>query len=216
MKSIDMKNWPRASQFAFFRQYANPHYALTARIDVTRLMVEDRQAGISVFNGALYAIMAAANAVPELRTRFSGEEVHEHEMVHASVTVPIEGDRFAFCDIPFAPAWGQFDQNCRQVIDAARQQVELNNNVAGKQEWTYLTCLPWVHFTAMTHPVDGPDDCIPRIAWGKIEPDAGRWFMPVAIQVHHALVDGRHVGQFFQALEDRMERPLQAKNGESE
>jgi chloramphenicol O-acetyltransferase type A len=213
MKTIDLDSWPRASQFTFFRQYANPHYALTARIDVTRLISDDKPAGVSVFNGALFAIMAAVNAVPELRTRFSGDKVCEYEIVHASVTVPIDGDQFAFCDIPFSHAWPEFDRNCRQVIDAARRQVELKNNVAGSQEWTYLTCLPWVHFTAMTHPVDGPADCIPRIAWGKIESDAGRWFMPVAIQVHHALVDGRHVGQFFEVLQERMQHSLQAKKG---
>lgn len=211
VKTIDLNSWPRASQFAFFRRYQNPHFAISARVDATRLMEEDKPAGISVFNGALHAIMSAANAVPELRTRFSGETVREHDTVHASVTVPIGGDRFAFCDIPFVPDWRQFDAGCQRVIAAARQQEELKNNVAGKEAWIYLTCLPWVHFTAMTHPVDGPEDNIPRIAWGRIERDTGRWFMPVAIQVHHALVDGRHVGQFFEALEQRLQQSLQAE-----
>lgn len=213
---IDLDSWPRASQFAFFRKYANPHYALSARIDVTKLMAEDKPASVSVFNGALFAIMTAVNGVPELRTRFSGESVCEYDVVHASTTVPIGEDRFAFCDIPFSPGWPQFDDTCRRAVAAAREQKELKNKVAGKQEWIYLTCLPWVHFTAMTHPVDGPDDCIPRIAWGRIEEDAGHWYMPVAIQVHHALVDGRHVGQFFEALSERMAQPLRANEGEPE
>ena len=58
----------------------------------------------------------------------------------------------------------------------------------------------------MTHPFDGPQDCIPRIAWGKIAADGERWAMPVAVQVHHALVDGRHIGQFFEKLETEMQR----------
>ena len=208
MSLIDPGSWPRLSQFTFFRGVANPHFALTARADASRLMEVEKPAGISVFNAALHAIMSAANAVPELRTRFKGETVREHETVHASVTVPIEGERFAFCDIPFSPDWPQFDENCRREVTKAKQQNDLKDNVAGEDEWIYLTCLPWLHFTAMTHPVDGPEDCIPRIGWGKIEQDDGRWRMPVGIQVHHALVDGRHVGQFFEALDERLDRPF--------
>jgi len=208
VKIIDTETWPRRSQYTFFRQVANPHFALTARADASRLMEVEKQAGVSIFNAALHAIMQAANSVPELRTRFSGEDVHEYETVHASVTVPIEDDQFAFCDIRFAPDWRRFDENCRAEMARAREQSELTDEIAGEAEWIYLSCLPWLHFTAMTHPVDGPEDCIPRIGWGKIERDGNRWMMPVGIQVHHALVDGRHVGQFFQALDARLNRPL--------
>lgn len=210
MKIIDLDRWPRRSQYSFFRQVANPHFALTARADATRLMEVEKPAGASVFNAALFAIMAAANDVPELRTRFSGDQVREYETVHASVTVPIEDEQFAFCDIPFAPDWRQFNENCRTEIAKARQQNELKDQIAGEDEWIYLTCLPWLHFTSMIHPADGPEDCIPRIAWGKIEQDGERWLMPVSIQVHHAVVDGRHVGRFFEALDDRLNRPLDA------
>ncbi len=208
MKSIDLETWPRASQFRFFRAVANPHFALTATIDATRLMTVDRPAGVAVFNAALHGMMSAANAVPELRTRFGGETVRQYDVVHASVTVPIEGERFAFCDIPFAADWPTFDGNCRREVERAKRQETLRDDVAGKEDWIYLTCLPWLAFTAMTHPVDGPEDCIPRIGWGKIEQDGERWRMPVAVQVHHALVDGLHVGRFFEALEERLARPL--------
>jgi chloramphenicol O-acetyltransferase type A len=208
VKTIDLEKWPRASQFRFFRGVANPHFALTAMLDATRLMAVDRPAGVSVFNAALYAIMSAANAVPELRTRFDRDQVREYETVHASVTVPIEGERFAFCDIPYAPCWQTCDGNCRREVERAKRQDALRDDVAGQEDWIYLTCLPWLAFTAMTHPVDGPEDCIPRIGWGKIAPDGERWRMPVAVQVHHALVDGLHVGRFFQTLEARLERPL--------
>lgn len=204
MKIRDLETWPRASQFRFFRGVANPHFALTASVDASRLMEVDRPAGVSVFNAALHSIMSAANAVPELRTRFAGDEVREYDVVHASVTVPIEGERFAFCDIPYAPDWPDFDGNCRREVERAKRQETLKSDIAGEADWIYLTCLPWLTFTAMTHPVDGPEDCIPRIGWGKIERDGEQWRMPVAVQVHHALVDGLHVGQFFQALEARL------------
>ncbi len=206
MKIIELQTWSRASQFEFFRNVENPHFMISSRVDATRLMEDEKPAGVSVFNGALHAIMCAANAVPELRTRFSGDTVRQHDHVGASVTVPIDGENFAFCDIPFAPEWPLFDRSCKEIIDMARRQTGLVDRVAGEEDWIFLTCLPWIHFTAMTHPVDGPQDCIPRIAWGRIAPDGGRWMMPVAVQVHHALVDGRHIGQFFEKLETELQR----------
>lgn len=207
MKTIELRTWPRASQFEFFRKLANPHFTISADVDATRLMDVEKPAGISVFNGALHAIMCAANAVPELRTRFSGKIVREYANVGASVTVPVDGQNFAFCDIPFSPQWSVFNKECVEIIDVARRQTQLIDRIAGEEAWIYLTCLPWIHFTAMTHPVDGPEDCIPRIAWGRIEREGDCWKMPVAVQVHHALVDGRHIGHFFEHLEMEMQRP---------
>ncbi|MFM2391095.1 MAG: hypothetical protein RLZZ437_2650, partial [Pseudomonadota bacterium] len=35
---VDLDTWPRADQFRFFRTYEKPHYAVTARVDVTHVM----------------------------------------------------------------------------------------------------------------------------------------------------------------------------------
>ncbi|MDH3713207.1 MAG: CatA-like O-acetyltransferase [Gammaproteobacteria bacterium] len=75
-------------------------------------------------------------------------------------------------------------------------------------DWLYMSCPPWVDFTPMTNPVNGPDDCVPRITWGKIVQHPGAWRLSVAIQVHHALVDGLHLGRFYEALRSRMMSPL--------
>jgi len=34
----------------------------------------------------------------------------------------------------------------------------------------------------------------------------GRLLMPVAVDVHHALCDGVHVGRFFERLQDQLNR----------
>jgi chloramphenicol O-acetyltransferase type A len=75
-------------------------------------------------------------------------------------------------------------------------------------DWFYMSCLPWVDFTAMTNPVDGPDDCVPRVTWGKFVPHSGAWRLSVSVQVHHALVDGLHLGRFYETLQSRLTLPL--------
>lgn len=207
-RTIDLNTWPRHSHYTFFRGYERPHFSLTAAVDATLLMRDGKPAGVPVFNAALYAIMTAVNAVPELRTRFRGEVVTEYAVVHASTTVPVGTEAFAFCDVRYAPDWNAFNTHCAAEVAAAKTQTELVNNVAHDDDWIYLSCLPWVAFTEMTHPLAGRDDCIPRIAWGKMTETDGRWSMPVNLTAHHALVDGLHAARFFAGVEERLADPF--------
>ena len=93
-----------------------------------------------------------------------------------------------------------------KIIDMAtwsrKSQFELQEHIEGSDEWIFLSCLPWMDFTSLINPHGGPDDCIPRISWGKLNGQGSSWTIPVAVQVHHALVDGVHVGRLYQALDE--------------
>ncbi|MDH3713208.1 MAG: hypothetical protein OET44_05080 [Gammaproteobacteria bacterium] len=78
-----------------------------------------------MFNATLFAIVGAANAVPELRMRFRAEQIIEHEIVNASVTVPIGDDSFGFCDIKYVDDWHVFDARCNDAVQRAKSQTEL-------------------------------------------------------------------------------------------
>lgn len=201
-RQIDLATWPRAGQFAHFRAYAQPHFSITAPIEVTRLVRRLKPEGVSVFNACVFAITEGGNAVPEFRTRFDGTRVHEHDAVGASFTVPLEKGGFAFCEVARDPDFTAFDHACTTAIAAARKQSGLTDTTKAQDAWLFLSCLPWLSFSAMTHALRGPDDSVPRIAWGRYREDAaGRLVMPVSVQVHHALADGEHVAAFFAATQ---------------
>jgi chloramphenicol O-acetyltransferase type A len=67
-----------------------------------------------------------------------------------------------------------------------------------------MTTLPWLAFTAFTH-ARGQGDDRPKLAFGRFTEQAGRLLMPVAVDVHHALCDGVHVGRFFEQLQARLD-----------
>lgn len=185
---------------------AQPHLSLTVEIDVTHLMEDLKPQGVSLFNACLFGIMSAANHVAEFKTRFRDDGVIEHDILNASVTVPLEGDRFAFCEIDYSADWRTFNANCDAAIEIAKQQKELVENIKpGNDQWVFTSCLPWIKFSAMNNPLAGPDDCVPRVVWGKIsQATDGRWSMPVVTEVHHALVDGIHMAKFFDHLESTL------------
>ncbi|WP_027182827.1 CatA-like O-acetyltransferase [Desulfovibrio inopinatus] len=207
MKEIDVTTWPRKSIYDFFRQLAHPQYSLTVNLDAHAVMTVAKPAGVRPFQAVLYAIMEAANAVPEMRQRMrdNGQRVVEHDRIHPGITAPISGDRFAFCCFDHDPDWNVFQPRCAHAMEEAQQQTELYNCGMGRDDYLYLSCAPWTVFTSLHQVYGDAGDCAPRVVWGKIHQDNGKWLVPVAVQAHHALVDGLHVARFHEYLQEQLD-----------
>ncbi|KJS11192.1 MAG: chloramphenicol acetyltransferase [Hoeflea sp. BRH_c9] len=206
-REVDLESWSRSGQFELFRTYDRPHFATTARVDVTALMTRAKPRGVSPFRAFIFAIGAGVHAVPALKMRFIGNRVLEYNSISLSATVPRAGDSFGYCYIPYCDDWIRFDESCKAIIEETAKGADLGANTGERHDLAYLSCLPWLDFTALDNALPGPDDCIPRFSWGKfIKAPDGSWSCAVAVQVHHALVDGLQVGQFFQAAQASLDR----------
>ncbi len=202
---IDLATWPRAAQFHLFRSYQQPHYATTTRLDVTHVMAR-KAAGVSPYRACLFAIGAGLHAVPELRMRFRDDVVLAHDMVTLSMTVPTEGGSFGYAYVPFLADFASFDMQAKILIDQVASGGVLHANTGERDDLAYLSCMPWLDYTAINNALPGPDDCIPRVSWGKIVAKDGRWDMAMTLEVHHALVDGAQVGAYFDAVQAALTR----------
>lgn len=204
---IDPDKWGRGDQYRLFRGYTQPHISLVARLDVTRLLNQRKGQGVSPYRACLYAIGAGIDAVPELRTRFHGEELRQYHAVEMSVTVPRQSGGFTFAELPVMADFATFDRIVADRLEAAAARVDFGANDGTRQDLVYLSCLPWMDFTAISNALPGPDDCIPRVAWGKFcAGPEGRWSMAMALEVHHALADGAHAGAYFAAAQQALDR----------
>jgi chloramphenicol O-acetyltransferase type A len=52
-----------------------------------------------------------------------------------------------------------------------------------------------------------PSDSIPRFAWGKYFKENDTLKMPLSVQGHHAIMDGIHMGRFYEKLQDYLHHP---------
>ncbi len=78
----------------------------------------------------------------------------------------------------------------------------MRKDVEGREDLIYITCIPWVSFTNLSHTVSlNKDDSIPRFAWGKYFEENGRILMPFSVQAHHSFVDGIHMGRYYDILQ---------------
>ncbi len=205
-RRIDPEQWARRDHYRWFRSLEYPYVGVTAEVDATDLEADCKEAGFSLFAGFLHRLLAAANAVPELRMRIRVEQgrelVVEHERVDAGITLPVGDGLFTFASVPFTSGVRQF------ATELAARRARLGDNPPlepfekDRDDLVFCTCLPWIRFTQVTHPMTtARTDSVPRIAWGRIEAQGSRRTCPVNIQAHHALVDGVHIGRFFEELE---------------
>jgi chloramphenicol O-acetyltransferase type A len=211
MRIIDLATWPRRRHFALFHGFDNPHFGLCANVDITRARAELKERGLPVTPALIYLLARAANAIPEFRHRIRGAgadaQVVEHEWAHPSPTVLPEDGLFSFCTIPFHPDPARFLPDAQARLQDAVRQPSLED-VPGADDLLYMTCIPWISFTGVQHPMHlRPVDSIPRIAWGRFFEEGGRLKMPLAVQGHHALMDGVHLGRYYALAQELLDQP---------
>ncbi|MEX3017437.1 CatA-like O-acetyltransferase [Gymnodinialimonas hymeniacidonis] len=201
---IDLATWPRAAQYALFRNFQSPHYATTVRMDVTALMAAKAANGTSPYRGSLYAIGYGLHAVPELRTRFRGDVVTLYDRIALSMTVPRDDGSFGFGYLDYDPDFAAFDKAAQAEITRART-APIEPDKDGRNDLAYLSCTPWLDYVSITNAMPSPEDCIPRIGWGKIVPEGTRYSMSMTVEVHHAIADGLHIGRYFEAVQTALD-----------
>ena len=204
VRRVDPSTWPRADQFAFFRTFERPHYATTVRMDVSRLMEVRKERALSPFRHTIWAIGKGLHAVPELCMRFKDDRVKRYSRLLLSPTIPLENGDFRYTYMAWNPDRARFDGHAVEKIDEVRAGAPLNANDGSIEDVAYLSCLPWLDYTSLDNALPHADDCIPRVSWGKIVNHGDRSDMAMTIQVHHALVDGLQVANFFQATQDAL------------
>jgi chloramphenicol O-acetyltransferase type A len=207
MRKIDMQTWPRREHFKLFSAFNHPHAGFCANVDVTAFYPAVKQRGISFTVATTYAIARAANAVPEFRYRIRGEEVVEHEIVHPSITFLTGEDLFSFATFEYIEDFSLFAARAAEQIAHVQDHRTLEDE-PGRDDLLFMTPIPWLSFTGVMHPMQlHPGDSVPRIAWGKFFEEGKLVKMPLAVQGHHALMDGIHMGRFYAEVQDYLHHP---------
>lgn len=197
MEFLDMSQSPRQSHFAYFRSLAYPYAGLTVMADVTALYHAAKARRASFFLACLYCAARAANEVPELRQRIVGDRVAQFDHCDTTHTVALEDGTYCYCRLDCRMSFDDFLIQGRAAQEAARNRHGIDDP-GDETDLMFVSCIPWVTYTALTQPVPCPADSNPRITFGKFEVVDGKYRMPVTLLVNHALADGRHIARFFQ------------------
>ena len=205
MKYIDLEAYPRRTHYEFFRRMAYPYVGLTVNVDVTSLIAKAKDLGGSPFLACLYTAAQAANAVPELRQRIVGDKIVEFDHCDTAHTVALPDKTFCNCRTDCRMSFSEFLTYGHARQEEAKKIHGFVSTQDDETDLIFVSCVPWVTFTQVIQPVPMPADCNPRLVFGKFFSDGEKRLMPLAIQANHALVDGWHLSQFYQAFDDLRE-----------
>ena len=204
--TLDITHWNRREHFHFFKQFEEPFFGVTITIDCTNAYRIAKESDRSFFLYYLYQSLTAANKIEPFKYRMQGNEVIVWDTVHASPTINRNDGTFGFGYIDYYKEEALFYAEAQIEIKRVQGSTGLVPAIAGENVIHYSS-IPWLAFTSLSHArAFSFKDSIPKISFGKMTEENGLLKMPVSVHVHHALMDGFHVGQFVDLFQQLMNK----------
>ena len=199
---LELSSWKRREHFDLFRQFASPFFNVSVELDATATWKACKAADSPSFYVAiLFHSLNAANSTEAFRMRIRGDRVWIHDQVRASATILRDDETFGFGLFPPSATLREFDADARGTMAKVKRVTPLVLPRPGEDDLIYHSALPWMRLTAFSNALRGGEDSVPRVVLGKCGERDGRWLLPVAVEVHHALVDGLDVARYFERLQ---------------
>jgi len=203
IKKIDMNSYPRKAHFEYFKNMAYPYVGATVNIDITYLLNVIKRKKLPFFLTILYIATNAANKIPEFRRRIDHDSIIEYSHCNTSHTVALQDETYCYCELNSSMNYKNFLEYAEDKQRLSKIQA-ITNDGSERDSLFFVSCLPWISYTAIIQPVPSPSDCNPRITFGRYFRQNDITLMPTSILANHALVDGLHIAKFYRKFDEIM------------
>lgn len=207
MKEVDFNSLGRYRSYSWFKTFSNSTYSCNVVMDVTKLIEHVKETKESFFIDMLYIVLKGLNSVDEMRMRLVDDKPVIFDDINPAFTVMTKSGNFENVRFKNCKDFKGFYDIASKHIEDAKAESEIKRddyNPENCYDEYYITCLPWVDFTQMTHPI--PDDvqsqCIPRVCWGKYVQRNDRYELTLNITVSHMFVDGYPLAKTFNVIQE--------------
>ena len=205
-KEVDISSWERSSTYEFFLDYDDPFFNICANLDVTALYRFCKANDVAFSLAILFVSLQSANAIREFRLRILNDgKVVEFDRVEATQTILNDDETFSFCYFESRDDIIEFDRAGKLARDKYKK-LKTFDVETDRVDLIYYSSIPWISFTSFKHASRHNNrQTVPRMVFGKIFDDDGKKKMPFSVEVHHALVDGIHVGKLFELFQAKLD-----------
>lgn len=201
---IDEENWDRAMHCTIFRNSVEPAFCVTFEADITKYRQTVKEQGLSFTMAMVYAVCKCANEIEAFRYRFLDGKVVLFDRIDTAFTyLNRDTELFKVVNVPFIDDLKEY---CELAVETANGQREYFTGPLGNDVFQ-CSPMPWVTYTHISHTNSGKkDNATPLFDWGKYCEKDGRTLIPISVQAHHSFVDGLHIGQFAEKLQNFFDR----------
>lgn len=196
-KEIDLNTYKRKEHFNHYLNSCPCTYSLVINLDITSLK------GYKLYPTLLYLLTKTVNEIDEFKTTLIDNKLVVFDNMHPAYTV-LNNDH------TFSNIWTTFDDNYSIFLQNYQDDIKQFSNMSSfipKSNRPInsfdVSMVPWVNFTSFNLNIynDGKY-LLPIFTFGKFFENNNQRFIPLAIQVHHAVCDGYHVGKFINTLQN--------------
>lgn len=203
-RELDIATWNRREHFEFFCKFEEPFFGTTIQFDCTKAYAKSKELGVSFFIYYLHKTLKAVNNIENFRYRIQDGKVFIYDKINISTTILRDDKTFGFSEV-------EYDENLETFIENYNNEAARVKNLPGlitkeySENLVHFSAVPWVNFTSISHSrsFTFPDSC-PKFSFGKMTEENGKKTMPMSVHVHHGLVDGYHLGLYFEEFERLM------------
>ena len=197
---IDFENWERKEHYLHFYNDVRCSYSTCVNIDISNLN------GQRLYPAMLWLLTQTINEMPEFRTALTEKGLGYFSEMHPAYTIFNQGQK------TFSGIWTAYKSNYTAFLSSYEADVakySSSEKYAPKPERPVnsfdVSMIPWFSFTAFNLQVFGDGSyLLPIFTMGKAFDAGTKKMLPLAIQVHHAVCDGYHIGRFIELLQEKI------------
>ncbi len=195
-QQIEISSWRRREHFEKWMQFDEAFHGIVVRIDLSLARQFCRNTGVKLFDYYMYQFIKALNKSKPFKYRLIANQPVAFEEVFSGLVILKPDETFAYGHLVQTDSLEEFQQ---QMLKEKARIMERGSLHDAERflNITHFSVLPWTDFLSLSHARKyGDGDSIPKITFGKISQHDDRYSMPMAVHVHHALVDGKDVAEF--------------------
>lgn len=202
---VDVSNWARKEYFDRYLNITPCSYSMTLNLDITGLIRQIKHNNIKLYPVTIYLLSKIVNKYEEFRTAIDENgNVGLFDWMSPMYTI-FQKDTGTFTSIwtEYCPNFSEFYQNYMidiQTYSSVKQFLAKSNPPANIFT---ISSIPWVNFSGFNLNLPKATSyLLPIFTTGKYFEQNDKIWLPIAIQVHHAVCDGFHIARFVNELQE--------------
>lgn len=201
---VDLNRWVRKEHFEHYRHQVQCTFSLTTEIDITHLLSITKERKYRFYAVMIYQITKTVNQIAEFRMGLKGGELILWDCLQPSYTIfNTEKETFSGIWTEYHSEFPRFMENYLKDETLYKNSTAFSPKPNLPENYLNISSLPWAGFTGFNLNIPNVKDYFhPIFTIGKYIEKEGKVFLPLAIQVHHAVCDGFHVCKFINLLQN--------------
>jgi chloramphenicol O-acetyltransferase type A len=206
MRYIDIDSWDRREYFEHYVGTDFPYINIGAHLDITKLVSFCTDNTFSSYITLVHTAHQTALDIENFKYRIKEGKPVINDTMGASFTyIPTGSDLFIEVTIDFDEDLETFHRVARAQIAAQGRDTGFAA-MRGRYDLMMYSAVPWIQYTHVIRTIAALGaDSNPKISWGKYFKKGDRTLVPFSVQVHHGLMDGLHVGRYYQQLQESID-----------